>query len=164
MGRLSLRSVWAKLRDMPEPQLRTNTTPSPIEVVQTFLAANCAKDLARCSSLMSDDIVYHNVPFPPDRGRAAAERRLRSFFRMPGPFDIRIHHIAERGGVVLTERTDSVHGPWLDMDFWVCGTFEVRDGKIALWRDYFDLGSFALKLLSGPVRALLRPTTRESAS
>jgi limonene-1,2-epoxide hydrolase len=29
-------------------------------------------------------------------------------------FDITIHHIAERDGVVLTERTDSLRGPWLN--------------------------------------------------
>jgi limonene-1,2-epoxide hydrolase len=100
------------------------------------------------------------VPFPPDHGRAAAERRLRSLSGL-GTFGIQIHHIAERGGVVLTERTDSIRGPWLDVEFWVCGTFEVRDGKIALWRDHFDVGSVALKFLMAP---LLRAQPRPSAT
>jgi hypothetical protein len=42
----------------------------------------------------------------------------------------------------------------LDLSFWVCGTLEVRDGKIVLWRDYFDLATFAWQALTGP---LLRP-------
>jgi limonene-1,2-epoxide hydrolase len=79
-------------------------------------------------------------------------------------FDIRMHHIAERGGVVLTERTDSMRSDWLDVSFWACGTFEVRDGKIALWRDHFDVGSVALNFLTGPLRALLRPRTSPSAT
>lgn len=149
---------------MQETQIHTSSTQSPIAVVEAFLAAGCTKDIARSSALMADDIVYQNVPFPPDHGREAVERRLRSFYRMPGAFEVRMHHIAERGGVVLTERTDALHGPWLDVEFWVCGTFEVRDGKIALWRDYFDLGGVALKFLTGPLRALLRAQPRPSAT
>ena len=34
--------------------------------------------------------------------------------------------------------------------FWVCGTLKVRDGKITLWRDYFDW----LTLTSSLVRAI----------
>ena len=32
------------------------------------------------------------------------------------------------------------------------GTFEVKDGKIVVWRDYFDVGETVLKLLIGPLR------------
>ena len=144
---------------MQELQTHTSPTQSAIQVVEAFFAAGCAKDIERASALISDDIVYQNVPFPPDRGRLAVERRLRQIYRMPGALDIRTHHIAERDGVVLTERTDGLRAKWLDVEFWVCGTFEVRDGKITLWRDYFDLGTVALKFLVGPVRALLRVST-----
>ena len=40
------------------------------------------------------------------------------------------------------------------LDIWVCGTFEVKDGKITLWRDYFDLAECTGKLLVGPIRKL----------
>ncbi|MDP1670610.1 MAG: limonene-1,2-epoxide hydrolase family protein, partial [Alphaproteobacteria bacterium] len=52
-------------------------------------------------------------------------------------------HIAEAsGGVVMTERTDKflMNGQWLELP--VMGVFEIKDGKIAKWRDYFDLGQF----------------------
>jgi hypothetical protein len=32
----------------------------------------------------------------------------------------------------------------------VCGTFELRDGKITLWRDYLDLAIAAAKLMVSP--------------
>ena len=35
--------------------------------------------------------------------------------------------------------------PGAELAFWVCGTFEVSGGKIVLWRDYFDLGTFVLQ-------------------
>ena len=65
-------------------------------------------------------------------------------------------NIAARDGVVLTERVDILSGPALYLDIWVCGTLEVRDGKITLWRDYFDLASLLGKLVTGPVRSVLR--------
>jgi limonene-1,2-epoxide hydrolase len=149
---------------MPDPQIQTRSVQSPIEVVEAFLAAACAKDLERCLSMLHDDVVYQNVPFPPDRGRAQVERTLRLFFRIPGKFDIRIHNIAEHSGVVLTERTDSLSAAFSVFDFWVCGTFEVRNGKIVLWRDHFDIGEVALKALASPVRALLRTLQPQAAS
>jgi limonene-1,2-epoxide hydrolase len=39
----------------------------------------------------------------------------------------------------MTERTDSIIIGRFRAEFWVCGVFEVHDGKITLWRDYFDV-------------------------
>jgi limonene-1,2-epoxide hydrolase len=51
--------------------------------------------------------------------------------------------IAEAGSFVLTERIDHVmdgEGKLL-MSSAVMGAFELKDGKIVAWRDYFDTGS-----------------------
>ena len=42
----------------------------------------------------------------------------------------------------MTERVDKfrINGQWLELP--VMGTFEIRNGKIAKWRDYFDLEQF----------------------
>jgi limonene-1,2-epoxide hydrolase len=39
---------------------------------------------------------------------------------------------------VLNEREDrfEIHGRWVTLP--VAGVFEIRDGMIVLWRDYFD--------------------------
>jgi limonene-1,2-epoxide hydrolase len=44
-----------------------------------------------------------------------------------------VHH-----GTVLNEREDrfEIHGRWVTLP--VAGIFEIRDGRITLWRDYFD--------------------------
>ena len=75
---------------------------------------------------------------------------------------MKIHRIAAEGNTVLTERTDAIIIGPLRLQFWVCGVFEVHDGKITLWRDYFDAFDFFVK---APVRAIvgifipsLRPT------
>ena len=55
---------------------------------------------------------------------------------------------AVNGASVLTERTDVlVIGP-VRMQFWVCGVFEVHNGRITLWRDYFDLATYRGQLPS----------------
>jgi limonene-1,2-epoxide hydrolase len=126
------------------------------EVVEAFLDALERKDFDRALALMDDDIVYQNVPMKPDRGREATVRTLRKFMRLADTFEVRMHNIAANDGVVLTERTDILKGPWLDMKFWVCGTFEVRDGKITLWRDYADGTQFLVQALTSPIRRLFK--------
>ena len=50
------------------------------------------------------------------------------------------------GDVVLTERVDVFVYPDKTIELPVMGTFEVRDGKIAAWRDYFDLNQYMSQL------------------
>jgi limonene-1,2-epoxide hydrolase len=73
---------------------------------------------------------------------------LAGFMSMCDKMEIETHHLAVRGNVVLTERTDTFTIGQAVAPLPVMGTFEVRDGKIAAWRDYFDLGQIT-KMLSG---------------
>jgi len=141
---------------MQTPSAAEPRAQSPIAVVQDFLGALQQKDLERAASYLADEVVYQNVPLPADRGKPAVLRTLESFQRFVTGFEVRMRNIAERDGVVLTERVDVLSGPFVYLDIWVCGTFEVREGKITLWRDYFDLAECAGKLLVGPLRKLLR--------
>jgi limonene-1,2-epoxide hydrolase len=126
-----------------------------IALVESFLKALEAQDLDRALGHLSDDVVYQNVPLPADHGKAAVARTLRGFERFVNGFEVQMRNIAARDGVVLTERVDILRGPFVYIDIWVCGTFEVRGGKITLWRDYFDLGAVAVKTVTGPLRKLL---------
>ena len=47
---------------------------------------------------------------------------------------------------MLTERVDVFVLPNVTIELPVMGTFEVRDGKIAKWRDYFDLNQYMSQL------------------
>lgn len=132
-----------------------NTPQSGIRLVEDFIDALKALDVDRALSMLSEDIVYQNVPLPPDRGKRAVERTLKRMLRAVTEFDVRMHNIAEHDGVVLTERTDIGRGPLLDLEFWVCGTFEIEGGKIRLWRDRFDWATFLAQLATSPLRRLL---------
>jgi limonene-1,2-epoxide hydrolase len=136
-----------------------NEAGGPVDVVQSFLAALERFDVEAAVALLAEDVVYQNYPLPPQRGKRSVARALRLLPKITRRFEARMHHIGlEPGGsgVVLTERTDVLVGPLLDLQFWVCGTFEVRDGKIVLWRDRFDVGLVVAQMLTSPARRLLR--------
>ncbi|MDX1890599.1 limonene-1,2-epoxide hydrolase family protein [Mycolicibacterium sp. 050158] len=117
--------------------------------VEAFLFALRDQDFATADSLLADDLVYENVGLPTIRGRVRAMKLFRAMEGRLG-FDVAFHRIAENGPVVLNERTDAlVFGP-LRVQFWVCGVFEVHDGRITLWRDYFD----ALDMVKATVRGI----------
>jgi limonene-1,2-epoxide hydrolase len=114
-----------------------------IERVEEFFRAMEAKDVDRVLSMMADDVEYQNVPLPPARGKKAVGMQLGVLAKAVQGFEVEIHSIAENEGVVLTERTDVMILAGARMAFWVCGRLDVRDGKIVLWRDYFDWGTVA---------------------
>jgi limonene-1,2-epoxide hydrolase len=130
-----------------------------IETVQAFLSALASLDLDRALTLASPDIVYQNVPLPPARGREAFEKQMRFFGKLADGFEVTTHNIAANGPIVLTERTDAFLVRGARVEFWVCGTFEVRDGRIVLWRDSFDWVAVSLKTLLAAPRALLGTIT-----
>jgi limonene-1,2-epoxide hydrolase len=128
--------------------------------VETFLYALQDEDFDTADAQLADNIVWQNVGWPTLRGR---DRIMKLFRRGAGRagFEVKIHRIATEGAAVLTERTDVlVFGP-LRLQFWVCGTFEVHNGRITLWRDYFDVFDFTkatLRAIVATVFPSLKPT------
>lgn len=126
-----------------------------IAAVDDFLCALRDKDLDIAADLLDDDIVYENVGFSRIRG---ARRVMKVFAAMNHPalgFDVRIHRSATDGDTVMNERTDLLRFGPVQLTFWVCGVFEVHDGKITLWRDYFDMLDMAKALVRGLVGAVI---------
>lgn len=118
--------------------------------VETFLYALQTQDFETLDSLLADDVVYQNVGLPTIRGRSRVVKLLRGMEGKMG-FEVKFHRNVAEGSTVLNERTDAiVLGP-LRVQFWVCGVFEVENGRITLWRDYFDF----LDMLKATVRGVL---------
>lgn len=135
---------------MPDPVTR-----SEISVVRDFLGALERLDIDAAVDLLAPDVVYQNVPFPPARGKRAVERQLGLLSRYGSGFEVSYDNVAADGAVVLTERTDVLVFGRIRAAFWVCGTFEVNDGRITLWRDRFDMVDFALSFVRGALKAVL---------
>ena len=124
---------------------------SPIEVVRRFCAAWAANiGAAELAAFFTDNAVYHNIPLAPVTGREAIANNIASFIRpgAPGIEGIQFHviNIAANGPVVMTERVDVFKVPDKSFELPVMGIFEVRDGKISAWRDYFDLNQFTTRM------------------
>ena len=127
----------------------TGTAVANTRTVESFLYALQDADYETAQAALDDNLVYQNVGLPTIRGRA---RTMRLFHQMDGraAFEVKIHRIAAEGAAVLTERSDAlIFGP-LRLQFWVCGVFEVHNGRITLWRDYFDF----FDILKATVRGL----------
>jgi limonene-1,2-epoxide hydrolase len=118
-----------------------------LEIVRSFIAAWRRNELDEILSFFSDDCVYHNMPIEPARGIEATRAMIQGFSSMAREVEWILHQIAETpAGVVLTERTDrfEIGGRWVELP--VMGSFELREGKITAWRDYFDLAQFQRQL------------------
>jgi limonene-1,2-epoxide hydrolase len=117
-------------------------------VVREFCDAFAKHDAEALRPFFTDDVVYHNMPMDPAVGIDAAVAFIEGFFGMCQAMVIENLHIAVRGDVVLTERVDTFTVGETVAPLPVMGTFELRDGKICAWRDYFDLGQITA-MLSG---------------
>src|SRR5579885_2610899 len=112
------------------------------DVAGPFIAAVEAKDVEAALELLADDIEYDNVPMPTANGKEATRAFLDQFASMFEEIEFVVHRQVADGDTVMNERTDRfrVGDRWLDLP--VAGVFVVRDGRISLWRDFFDLQTF----------------------
>jgi limonene-1,2-epoxide hydrolase len=99
--------------------------------------------------VMTEDCDYRNVPFEDDRriGPEAAHEILSS---MGAKWDVELNVVNLVGDerVVMTERPERVarkDGSREPFVLPVTGVFELRDGKVAAWRDYFERSQLRLR-------------------
>ncbi|MGW0247017.1 SgcJ/EcaC family oxidoreductase [Nocardia goodfellowii] len=115
---------------------------SPDDLVRAMCQAWSDPDPAAIAEYFAEDAVYHNIPMEPVVGRAAITEFVTS---MLGPFtgiDFDIHLQVSNGATVMNERTDTLRGrDGRDTPLPVVGVFEVHDGLITAWRDYFDMAA-----------------------
>lgn len=115
---------------------------SPDELIRSFISHLVSRDVTTAAQMVSPDFEYDNVPMGKAFGSQGLIDTLTGFFAMCTAIDWEIIRQTSSGtlanGTVLNEREDrfEIHGRWVTLP--VAGIFEVRDGFISLWRDYFD--------------------------
>ena len=128
------------------PEHTTNpcevTMATPIEIVTQFCDQVAGGDAAKAADFFSDDAMYHNIPLDPVNGRDAIRDTIGMFLGMADKVWFDTLHIVADGPIVMTERIDHFAQGDRDIALPVMGTFEVSDGKITAWRDYFDMEQF----------------------
>ncbi|MFM9034658.1 MAG: limonene-1,2-epoxide hydrolase family protein [Mycobacterium sp.] len=141
-------------------QISLSTDIDNAHTVEVMLSGLQNQDFDAVAAALDERLVYQNVGFPTIRGRNRAMKLFRGMEGRLG-FEVKIHRIAVNGSSVLTERTDVLAFGPVRLQFWVCGVFEVSDGRITLWRDYFDMWDVTKALLRGVAGAVV-PALRPS--
>jgi limonene-1,2-epoxide hydrolase len=113
--------------------------PSPLEIAKLFLRAMEPLDYDSALALVSEACEYTNPPpIGTVHGPAGIRVVLEPFFAPTLENEFRILRESATGPVVMLERLDRhrLQDMWVELP--VTGVFEVHDGLITYWRDYFD--------------------------
>ena len=112
------------------------------KVVDALIAGWHAMDPDAIAACFAEDGVWHNMPYAPISGRAAIAATVKAFLGEMTEGEFHVHARGEIApGVIVTERTDVFRGPGgKTITIPVMGIFEIKDGLIQSWRDYFDAG------------------------
>lgn len=114
------------------------------EIVNSFIASWEARDVDAIMAFFADGATYHNMPMPKLMGHEQIRAFIAPFVDQTQQASWKVLHSAENAaGTVLNERVDRFvlkTGKAICIE--VMGTFELADGKIVAWRDYFDLKTF----------------------
>jgi len=119
------------------------------DLIDRFVAAWKRLNVNEIMGFFSEDAIYTNIPIdPPNEGKEAIRKTIEGFVGMATAIEFVVHRTAENtaAGLVMNERTDRfrVGDRWVEAR--VMGVFEIRDGKISAWRDYFDLAEFTSQM------------------
>jgi len=119
-----------------------------------MIGAMAVKDYDSALQWFTDDCEYTNLPMSSVTGPAGVRAVLDPFFAPTIENELRILRSAVDGDIAFIERLDRhlIDTGWVELP--VTGVFVFRDGKIAVWREYFDLGTIvrqwpALAALAG---------------
>ena len=115
-------------------------------VVDRFIQAWSRRNIDEIMTFFADDAVYHNIPMAPAQGKDAIRAVINSFLPMARAVEFKVLKSASAGDTVLNERIDIFDMGAKRVELPVAGVFEVRGGKIAAWRDYFDLAMWTKQM------------------
>jgi limonene-1,2-epoxide hydrolase len=117
----------------------TDAARAALDTVNAMIHALERRDVEAALQYLTDDVEYDNVPMGKVFGHDGVRQGLTPFLASCSEVEWVVHHEAATGDVVMNERTDRFHFPHKWAEVHVAGLFVLRDGRIALWRDYFDL-------------------------
>lgn len=116
------------------------------QVVREFIAAWSRLDADELVEFFTDDGVYHNMPMAPVRGRENLRKFIARFLASWTSTQWDVLNLLCQGDVVIAERLDRTRVGTKEVNLPCCGVFEMRNGKIAAWRDYFDMATYTKAL------------------
>lgn len=111
-------------------------------IIRDFIAAWTRLDAAELAGYFAEDGSYHNMPTGPITGRANVEAFIAAFIKDWTATDWDVLTLLCEGDTVMVERLDRTKLGDKTANLPCIGIFEMEAGKIKVWRDYFDLGTY----------------------
>jgi limonene-1,2-epoxide hydrolase len=115
------------------------------KLVTEFCNSLLSADMAKVVSYLSPDVLYHNIPWAPVTGHAGVRQVLDPVVHGANCAITRmdIKNTTSAGNTVMNERVETWVKGSVRLELPVAGVFEITNGKITHWRDYFDSGQVA---------------------
>lgn len=112
------------------------------DIIREFCRVWSTLDVDKIVSYFTEDGTYHNMPVGPVSGKDNLKAFISNFAGDWTETDWEIRNIVAQGDLVVAERLDKTSLGDKAVDLPCLGIFEMEDGKIKVWRDYFDLGTY----------------------
>jgi len=111
-------------------------------IIREFVAAWSNLDADELATYFTDDGVYYNMPTQPISGRDNVKAFIGNFIGPWESTDWEILNIIAEGDIVMVERMDHTVAAGKQIELPCFGIFEMKNGKIKVWRDYFNLATY----------------------
>ncbi|NCF18485.1 MAG: limonene-1,2-epoxide hydrolase [Haliea sp.] len=112
------------------------------KIVREFIAAWSNLNTDELVDYFAVDGIYHNMPTQPVSGHDDLRNFISGFLSGWEKTDWEILHLLAAGDIVMVERIDRTVAGGKTVELPCFGIFEMKEGKIAVWRDYFDMSTY----------------------
>ncbi|MFQ5457779.1 MAG: limonene-1,2-epoxide hydrolase family protein [Myxococcota bacterium] len=115
-------------------------------IIRDFIRAWSRLDPAELAGYFTEDGTYHNMPIQPVSGRENIETMIRNFTAGWTETEWDLLSLVAEGDLVIAERLDRTKAGGKSVALPCVGVFEMENGKIKVWRDYFDMETYTRQL------------------
>jgi limonene-1,2-epoxide hydrolase len=112
-------------------------------VIRDFIVSWSNLNADELVEYFTDDGVYYNMPMEPVSGKENIRQFIAGFIQPWTKTTWDILSIASKDDIVIVERLDRTLAGEKKVDLPCVGVFEMENGKIKIWRDYFDSNTYS---------------------
>ena len=115
-------------------------------IIREFVDSWSGLDAEELANYFAEDGIYHNMPSGAVQGRNNIQQFISGFIRPWESTDWEIVSLVADGDLVMVERLDKTVVAGSPVNLPCLEYFELENGKIKIWRDYFDLSTYTTAL------------------
>jgi limonene-1,2-epoxide hydrolase len=142
IGSASVSTTWA--------EASADNSAQNERIVREFVKAWSNLDADELVSYFASDGTYYNMPTNPVTGHEDLRAFISGFLASWEKTDWEVINLLADGDLVMVERMDRTTAAGRYIELPCFGVFEMKNGKIKVWRDYFDLATFTNAVAPSP--------------